>query len=154
MGDGKPMTHAGYVRAVAEALEAAGVPVADWRADPGTPRVGWIPFDLARQTRIHGRVVWDHDAAGISWSEDHGWSMLTVDDPGGRDARTTEVLALDPASAPASVVHAALRHAGLPTGPEPPGTHPATPAEEALPRYPQRRTKSVDGPLPGAQGQG
>ena len=49
--------HAEYIAAVAAALEAAGVPVADWRADGGTPRDGWIPFDLARQVRLHGRPV-------------------------------------------------------------------------------------------------
>ena len=105
--------HAGYIRAVAGALEAAGIPVADWRADAGEPRDGWIPFDLARQVRLHGRPVWDQDEAGIGWSEDGGWYLLTVDDPGGRGVRATRKLDLATVAAPASVARAVARLASL-----------------------------------------
>lgn len=105
-----------YLRAVAEALEQAGIPVADWRADGGTVQDGWIPFDLARQTRLHGRIVWDHDAAGAGWSEEHGWFVLTVDDPGGRDARTVTRLDVGVFAPPPVVARAVARNAGLPGG--------------------------------------
>lgn len=108
------LAHAGYIRAVAGALEEAGVPVADWRADPGPPRDGWIPFDLARQTRLHGRVVWDHDAAGAGWSEERGWYLLTVDDPAGRDVRTARALEIPVIAAPRAVARTVAAVAGLP----------------------------------------
>ncbi|MDI6100015.1 DUF6292 family protein [Actinoplanes sp. NEAU-A12] len=163
------LAHAGYIRAVAGALEAAGVPVADWRADPGPPRDGWIPFDLARQTRLHGRVVWDHDAAGAGWSEERGWYLLTVDDPAGRDVRTVRALEVPVIAAPRAVARAVAAVAGLAdsvaTGP--PASGPADPEfsghragvvdpafEEALLRYSPSRTKSVDGWRTAAEGRG
>lgn len=112
MPDGE-LTHAGYIRAVAGALEEAGVPVADWRADGGRPRAGWIPFDLARQTRLHGRVVWDHDGAGAGWSEEQGWYLLTIDDPAGRDVRTERALEIAVMAAPRVVARAVAVVAGL-----------------------------------------
>ncbi|MBG0562165.1 DUF6292 family protein [Actinoplanes aureus] len=115
--------HAAYIRAVAEALEAAGVPVADWRADSRVPRDGWIPFDLIRQVRLHGRPVWDHDQAGLGWDEDNGWYLLTVDDPYGRGVRTTTKLAVARLAAPTSVVRAVARHGGI-AGPAGPQAHP------------------------------
>jgi hypothetical protein len=108
-----PRSHAVYIRAVAEALEAAGVPVADWRADDGAVPEGWIPFDLARQVRLHGWPVWDHDEAGASWSEDQGWYLLTVDDPGGRNVRSVHALPVTTMAAPESVARAVVAGAGL-----------------------------------------
>ncbi len=147
--DREPLGHAGYVRAVAAALEDAGIPVADWRADASTPREAWIPFDLTGQVRRYGRVVWDHDTAGAGWSEERGWFVLTVDDPGGRDVRVVTTLAIDVVAPPASVARAVRRHAGLHVSPEPEseGQHVATDAhsiEGALRRYAPSRTKSVD----------
>ncbi|MBO3738975.1 DUF6292 family protein [Actinoplanes flavus] len=110
------LAHAGYIRAVAAALEAAGVPVADWRADDGVPRDGWIPFDLARQVQLHGRPVWDHDEAGAGWSEEDGWHLLTVDDPGGRDIRVDRPLNVATVAAPSSVARAVTELAGIRTG--------------------------------------
>jgi hypothetical protein len=109
-----PFSPAVYIRAVAAALEAAGVPVADWRADEDAVPEGWIPFDLARQVRLHGRPVWDHDEAGAGWSGDRGWYLMTVDDPGGRDVRSVHVLPLAATAAPESVARAVAAHAGLP----------------------------------------
>ncbi|GGN07541.1 hypothetical protein FHR83_002468 [Actinoplanes campanulatus] len=110
------LAHAGYIRAVAAALEAAGVPVADWRADDGVPRDGWIPFDLARQVRLHGRPVWDHDEAGAAWSEMDGWRLLTVDDPGGRNVRSVHALDVTTVAAPSSVARAVTERAGIRSG--------------------------------------
>ncbi|GGN65999.1 hypothetical protein GCM10010112_27980 [Actinoplanes lobatus] len=171
--------HAGYIRAVAAALEAAGVPVADWRADDGVPRDGWIPFDLARQVRLHGRPVWDHDQAGAGWSEEDGWHLLTVDDPGGRDIRVARPLNVATVAAPSSVARAVtglagIRHGGPAT--DSPGRDPSAggfavrevdadfagrragtgdPAfEAALRRYSAGRTKCVDGWPDAAEGRG
>jgi hypothetical protein len=163
--DGTCSAHAAYIRAVAAALEDAGVPVADWRADSGSPRDGWIPFDLARQVRLHGRPVWDHDEAGAGWSEDRGWYLLTVDDPAGRDVRTVEALAVATIAAPGAVARAIASLAGLgapavpaaETGADFPGHRAgvADPAfEAALLRYSTSRTKSVDGWRDGAEGRG
>ncbi|GIF03329.1 DUF6292 family protein [Actinoplanes siamensis] len=66
-----------YLRAVAGALEAAGVPVADWRAEGDE---GWIPFDLSRVSV----VSWVHDQAGVGWSAASGWYLLLIDSPGRR----------------------------------------------------------------------
>lgn len=161
---GGGLAHAGYIRAVAAALEAAGVPVADWRADGGLPRDGWIPFDLARQVPLHGRVVWDHDEAGAGWSEERGWYLLTVDDPAGRDVRTVHVLETPVIAAPRAVAVAVAVAAGLRdsadeggSGPDFPGHRAgvADPAfEEALLRYSPSRTKSVDDWRTAAEGRG
>ncbi|GIF37061.1 DUF6292 family protein [Actinoplanes xinjiangensis] len=163
--DGTRSAHSGYLRAVAAALEAAGVPVADWRADSGSPRDGWIPFDLARQVRLHGRPVWDHDEAGAGWSEERGWYLLTVDDPAGRGVRTVEALAVPMIAAPGAVARAIASLAGLcaPGGPRAeagadfPGHRAGVPDpafEAALLRYSASRTKSVDGPPGAAEGRG
>jgi hypothetical protein len=129
--------HWGYLRAVAAALEAAGLPVADWRADPGTPRDGWIPFDRTRPSV----VTWEHDQAGLTWSEAGGWSLLLINSPG---RRTVTPLPVPLLAAPSSVVRAVAAWAGL-TGP--PGSAPSPDAtdfdgprgtpefEQALSRY-------------------
>ncbi|MEV4283636.1 DUF6292 family protein [Actinoplanes xinjiangensis] len=178
-GDATRSAHSGYIRAVAAALEDAGVPVADWRADSGSPRDGWIPFDLARQVRLHGRPVWDHDEAGAGWSEERGWYLLTVDDPAGRGVRTVEALAVPMIAAPGAVARAVTSLAGLcaPGGPRAeagadfpglggpraeagadfPGHRAGVPDpafEAALLRYSASRTKSVDGPPDAAEGRG
>ncbi|WP_436530436.1 DUF6292 family protein [Actinoplanes sp. HUAS TT8] len=90
-------THGSYLRAVAEALEAAGVAVADWRADPGE---GWIPFDRARPSVL----TWDYDQAGLGWSETGGWYLLLINSPGRRVTRPLDV----PSTAPPPVVVAAV----------------------------------------------
>ncbi|WP_328476502.1 DUF6292 family protein [Actinoplanes sp. NBC_00393] len=133
------MSHAAYLRAVAAALEAAGIPVADCRADDRAPRDGWIPFDLVRQVRLHGRPVWDHDQAGLGWDEHRGWHLLTVS---GRGVRTEKDLEVAAVAAPGTVVSAVARLAGLavPDAAEPhPDLDPAPgPAfEAALQRYAQ-----------------
>jgi Family of unknown function (DUF6292) len=86
-----------YLRAVAEALEAAGVAVADWRADDGE---GWIPFDRARPSA----VTWDYDQAGLGWSARTGWYLLLITSPGRRVSRPLPA----PATAEPSVVVAAV----------------------------------------------
>ena len=156
-----PVAHAGYLRAVAAALEAAGVPVADWRADARVPRDGWIAFDLARPGRLPsgpptserprpgrpapdrphadrpgggrqlGRAVWDHDTAGLVWHEEAGWSLHTVDDPGGRDVRTTLGLDLALVAEPRSVAAAVARLAALP----PPAADPDGPGDRDFPGH-------------------
>jgi len=133
-GADQRLAHAGYIAAVAAALEAAGVPVADWRADGGEPRDGWIPFDLARQVRLHGWPVWDHDEAGAGWSEETGWYLLTVDDPAGRDVRTVKGLDVAVIAAPGAVARAVADLAGLPSaGPSSADLPSAGPSSADLP---------------------
>ncbi|WP_203826716.1 DUF6292 family protein [Actinoplanes palleronii] len=127
--------HWGYLRAVAEALEAAGLPVADWRADPGVPRDGWIPFDRGRPSV----VTWEHDQAGLSWSEVDGWSLLLINTPG---RRTAVRLPVPLVAAPFSLVQAVAAQAGhfLQPGDSPTSMDfdgpPGTPEfEHALSRY-------------------
>ncbi|MEU4156870.1 DUF6292 family protein [Actinoplanes sp. NPDC026670] len=170
--DGSRAAHAAYIRAVAAALEDAGVPVADWRADDGPVRDGWIPFDLARQVRLHGRPVWDHDQAGAGWSEERGWYLLTVDDPAGRDVRTAEDLGIAMIAAPGAVARTIASVAGLSAASAGPSVASAGPPEvdadfpghragvsdpafeAALLRYSASRTKSVDGWPGAAEGRG
>jgi Family of unknown function (DUF6292) len=126
------------------------VPVADWRADSGPPRDGWIPFDLARQVRLHGRPVWDHDEAGAGWSEERGWYLLTVDDPAGRGVRTTVALAVPTVAAPGSVARTIASLAGLPPQPRAalPG-HPAAQFRAVSPGRPLLSAGEVDADFPG-----
>ncbi|MFI1988838.1 DUF6292 family protein [Actinoplanes sp. NPDC020271] len=91
------MTTWNLLRAVAEALEAAGVAVADWRADNDE---GWIPFDRARPSV----VTWDHDQAGLGWSRTGGWYLLLITSPGRRVSHPLPV----PAGAEPSAVVAAV----------------------------------------------
>ncbi|MBB2943859.1 hypothetical protein FB565_003588 [Actinoplanes lutulentus] len=100
--------HYGYIQAVAEALEEAGIPVADFRADDRVPRDGWIAFDLVRQVALHGRLVWDCEQAGVAWAEDQGWVLVTVG-----FARTQEGLDVASEAAPREVVRAVARKAGI-----------------------------------------
>ena len=91
--------HWDYLRAVAEALEAAGIAIADWRADPGPPRDGWIPFDIARPSIM----TWEYDQAGLSWSESGGWHLLLINSPG---RRTTIPLPVPPLTTPPALIQA------------------------------------------------
>jgi hypothetical protein len=88
-----------YLRAVVDALEAAGLPVADWRVEEGPPIEGWIAFDLRRPSI----VTWEHDQTGLGWSAHDGWYLLLINSPG---RRTTIPLPLTPSAPPAEVVEA------------------------------------------------
>lgn len=114
------MTLGGYLRAVAAGLEDAGLPVADWRADPGE---GWIPFDRRRPSI----VAWEHDQAGLTWSESDGWALLLVNSPG---RRRTVPLAVPLLAAPASIALAVATWAGVPLPPNRP-----TPNPDAVPDF-------------------
>jgi hypothetical protein len=94
-----------YLRAVAETLEAAGLPVADWRMDVGPPGEGWIAFDLTRPSVVD----WEHDQTGLGWSEAGGWYLLLINSPGRRTTVPLTVAVLAPA---AEVVAAAIRSLG------------------------------------------
>lgn len=86
------------LRAVAAALESAGIAVADWRADDGE---GWIPFDRSRPST----VTWDYDQAGLGWSASDGWYLLLVNSPG---RRVTRPLPVPAGAEPSAVVTAVL----------------------------------------------
>lgn len=69
------MTHTSYVAAVAAALEAAGVPVERWHADPNEPRDAAIT--------LTGQEPGEQRAAG--WNEESGWMYGTGRDGEGLD---------------------------------------------------------------------
>jgi len=59
--------HTGYIAAVAAALEAAGIPVERWHADPNEPRDAAIT--------LSGYEPSEQRAAG--WNEESGWMYGT-----------------------------------------------------------------------------
>lgn len=105
--------HEPYMRAVADALNAAGFPVERWDADPNQPRDGNIALDLDRQGTIDGHPIWSHDEVNVGWNEDRGWFLNTVDDPHGRDFRYVYDLGVERVAAPLSVALAVAEKAGL-----------------------------------------
>lgn len=106
-------THEAYIGAVADALEKAGFPVADWWADDNDPRDGWIGFDVEKQGTIDGGPVWPYDEVGVGWSENRGWHLLTIDDPHGRDSRFVIEFPVARVASPVSVVLEVAAQAGL-----------------------------------------
>ena len=112
-GPGWFHAHTPYIRAVAAALTAAGLPVDRWDADPNSPRDGNIALDLDRQGTIDGQPVWSHDEVNVGWTEDRGWFLNTVDDPHGRDSRWVFDLGIARVASPATVAVAVAEKAGL-----------------------------------------
>ncbi|PJN37959.1 hypothetical protein CG747_26075 [Streptomyces sp. CB02959] len=65
------VSHAPYIEAVAEALDAAGLTVADCNADDNDPRDAYIEFDRAITTPAYG----DDTEVNLLWREDRGWMV-------------------------------------------------------------------------------
>lgn len=103
--------HAAYLWAVAAALAAADLPVADWDTDTDEPAGGAIVLEFQRFEHwlAAGQTVW------LCWDEQHGWySGIGSEDSAGhlRDVRGS---GLDLAATPAEVV--AWAHSLLKDGP-------------------------------------
>lgn len=65
------VSHAPYIEAIANALDAAGLTVADWNADDNDPRDAYIEF--ARQITA---PAYDEDTeVNLLWREDRGWMV-------------------------------------------------------------------------------
>ncbi|GII86607.1 hypothetical protein Ssi03_45970 [Sphaerisporangium siamense] len=93
------MEHEPYIRAVAEALRAADVPVASWHGNPDDPRNGAIILHLD-----------DTSETALVWDEERGWAHGT----GRGDGRLNhlEWICDDVLPEPAEVVHAVRREEG------------------------------------------
>jgi hypothetical protein len=109
-GKGYHRAHEPYMRAVAEALEAAGVKVLDWYADPNDPRDGAIQVasDAADE-------VW------LGWQEERGWTLLCIDERSGgqQPTRLVRDLGAGTVYSPESVVRAYGQEMGVVV--DPPG---------------------------------
>lgn len=121
-GRGYHDAHEPYLRAVADALDAADIPTAGWFAEPNDPRDGFIDLDLDRQPSIDGRPAWPHDEVAVCWQEERGWWILAVDklDPPHQnkgnwqtDQRNVYDLGVATVASPATVAAAVAEHAGL-----------------------------------------
>ncbi|MFF4949759.1 DUF6292 family protein [Streptomyces chattanoogensis] len=63
--------HAPYINAVADALDAAGLTVADWNADDNDPRDAYIEFDRAITAPAYGAET----EVSLLWTEEKGWMV-------------------------------------------------------------------------------
>jgi hypothetical protein len=105
--------HGHYIAAVAEAMHTAGLALPDpgkvfWDATDYDPRGGAIRLDV-------DALVTDHDEVWVSWREDQGWFVATVDDADGPSPRR-HVFDLDcpTVSSPSSVVRVVRGYFGVP----------------------------------------
>jgi hypothetical protein len=109
-GKGYHQAHEPYMRAVAAALEAAGVKVIDWYADPNDPRDGGIQVDT-------DDLAWDE--VWLGWQEERGWTLLLIDerDNGQEPNRLVRDLAAGTVFSPESVVRAYGQEMGVAVDP-------------------------------------
>jgi hypothetical protein len=61
--------HEAYLKACADALDAAGIPVEDWSGEDDSLSVGWIDLDPEVTAAVYGS-----DRVVLVWSEERGWS--------------------------------------------------------------------------------
>lgn len=122
-GRGYHDAHRSYLAAVAAALDATGIPTADWYADPNDPRDGGIQLDLPRAAspRPWTRLL-AYDEVWVGWQEERGWTLLTItkyDEPRfnkgnwDTDSRFVYDLGVATVASPATVVLAVAEQAGL-----------------------------------------
>ncbi|MGW9427490.1 DUF6292 family protein [Streptomyces decoyicus] len=65
------VSHAPYIKAVADALDAASLTVADWNADDNDPRDAYIEFE-----RSVTAAAYDADTeVNLLWTEEKGWMV-------------------------------------------------------------------------------
>lgn len=63
--------HDYYIKAAAEALEAADIAVVDWNADLNDPRDGWIELGRDVTAAQYGAG----NEVSLLWTEERGWSI-------------------------------------------------------------------------------
>lgn len=113
-GVGYHDAHGPYIQAVAQALDDAGLAVADWHADPNDPRDGAIQLDMNKQGTIDGHPLWPYDEVWVGWQEERGWHLLAINHKdGAEDSRYAHNLHLGLVPNPASVVNVVGDKAGL-----------------------------------------
>lgn len=107
VGCGYHDAHEAYIGAVAAALEAGGVEVLDWHADPNDPRDGAI------QVRPAGALA-KADEVWIGWQEERGWWLVTeYERPGEENSKFVYEFTCASVASPESVAVSA-REQGLP----------------------------------------
>ncbi|PNE41604.1 DUF6292 family protein [Streptomyces noursei] len=65
------VSHAPYIEAIAAALDAAGLTVADWGGSDNDPRDAYIEFDRTITAPTYG----DDTEVNLLWREDRGWMV-------------------------------------------------------------------------------
>jgi hypothetical protein len=107
--------HGPYISAVAQAMLTAGLALPDpgqvfWHASDYDPRGGAARLDVEA-------LCADHAEVWVSWREDEGWFVVTIDDTDGPDPHRY-VFDLDCAtvSSPAVVVRCVRSYFGVPPG--------------------------------------
>jgi hypothetical protein len=96
--------HEGYIGAVAEALAIEGFPVDDWSAEANDPRDGFASINVHAMRETHpDNPIWRNDEVFVGWSEDRGWSLVTVTESHSSDGRFVYDLIIGRVASPASV---------------------------------------------------
>ncbi|KIZ13706.1 DUF6292 family protein [Streptomyces natalensis] len=65
------VSHEPYIQAVADALDAAGLTVADWGGSDDDPRDAYIEFDRAITAPAYGIET----EVSLLWTEERGWMV-------------------------------------------------------------------------------
>lgn len=115
--------HEAYMRAVNDALTAAGIPTTGWHAEANDPRDGFVALDVTAGMPDVCTRIWDHTEVAVCWQEERGWTLLAVDrfdEPqwtgkGGwqTDSRQVYDLGLPTIASPVTVARAVAEAAGL-----------------------------------------
>jgi hypothetical protein len=111
-GAGYHSAHEPYAWAVVKTLENAGLVVDSWSAEPNDPRAIHIGFRVAAFHDPEHASVWLNDEVNVAWSEDRGWSVVTVADSSKSDGRFVYDLLIARVASPETVVNAVAEQVG------------------------------------------
>lgn len=105
--------HEDYLLAVSEAFSAAGFDVDDWSAEANDPRDGYVSLNVAtNREESPDNPIWTNAEVFASWSEDRGWSLVTVEESHRNSGRYVYDLDVARVAAPATVAIAAAEKIG------------------------------------------
>lgn len=111
-GAGYHKAHEPYMWAVAKALQTAGLDIDGWSAEPNDPRDGYIGFRVAAFHDPEHSPIWLNDEVNVAWSEDRGWSVVTVADSSSSNGRFVYDLLIARVASPETVVNAVAEQVG------------------------------------------
>lgn len=113
-GAGYHSAHEAYIGAVAEAIAAEGYHVDDWSAEANDPRAGFVSLKVAMCAEAPGGTnpIWRNEEVNVAWSEDRGWSLVTVAESHRNDGRFVYDLAIGRVASPVSVAEAVCEQIG------------------------------------------
>ncbi len=94
-----------------KALEDAGLDVNVWTAEPNDPRDGFIGLH-APKSHASGSSIWLNDEVNVVWSEDRGWSVVTVEKSSSSNGRFVYDLLIARVASPETVVNAVAGQVG------------------------------------------